>query len=77
MSNEEKITRILEQYKARPITTTAKEREERSWWTKLGSGILVSEGHQESELDRQLDQLHINDQISRAEMEEIFVLRFL
>ncbi|MDX5423627.1 MAG: hypothetical protein LPK14_15340 [Hymenobacteraceae bacterium] len=77
MKKEEKITRMLEQCKARPITTTEEERQEREWWSKTASGILISEGHQDTELDRQIDQLHINGQITRAEREEILLLRCL
>lgn len=77
MKSEEKIAQILEQCKARPITTTEEERQEREWWCKTASGILISEGHQDTELDRQLDQLHINGQITRAEREEILLLRCL
>lgn len=74
MSNGKKIALILEQCKARPITTTAKECEERTWWVRLSSSILISEGHEEAELDRQINQLHIDGQITRA---EILLLRCL
>ena len=77
MSNEEKIALILERCRARPISSTKEERQEREWWCKTASNILISEGHQEIVLDRQLDQLHINGQITRAEREEILMLRCL
>jgi len=77
MNSAEKIAHILEQCKARPITTTTEERKKRIWWASLGSGILISEGHQEAELDREIDQLYINGQITRAEMQEMLMLRCL
>ena len=75
MSEEEEIDQIIARCSARPISTTEEEREDRAWWAWTGMGILASEGYELTELDRQIDQLHINGQITWAEMQEILAIR--
>lgn len=73
---EQKVQQLLSQYRDRPVVSE-KVRQERREQLGQTNHIAACEGYEAEELNKVLDELYINGQITPEEMTEVFNLRYL
>ncbi|QCR25308.1 hypothetical protein [Pontibacter sp. SGAir0037] len=73
---EQKVQQLLSQYRDRPVVSEMVRQERRE---QLGqtNHIASCEGYEEEELNKVLDELYINGQITPEEMNQVFNLKYL
>ena len=73
---EQKVQQLLSQYRDRPVVSE-KVRQERRVQLGQTNHIASCEGYEEEELNKVLDELYINGQITPEEMTQVFNLKYL
>ena len=73
---EQKVQQLLSQYRDRPVVSE-KVRQERREQLGQTNHIAACEGYEEEELNKVLDELYINGQITPEEMTQVFNLKYL
>ena len=73
---EQKVQQLLSQYRDRPVVSE-KVRQERREQLGQTNHIAACEGYEEEVLNKVLDELYINGQITPEEMTEVFNLKYL
>ena len=73
---EQKVQQLISQYRDRPVASE-KVRQERREQLGQTNYIAACEGYEEEELNKVLDELYVNGQITPDEMTEVFNLKYL
>lgn len=73
---EQKVQQLISQYRDRPVASE-KVRQERREQLGQTNYIAACEGYEEEELNKVLDELYVNGQITPEEMNEVFNLKYL
>jgi len=70
------VQQLLSQYKSRTMAPEQVRQERREQLVQTNH-IAACEGYEEEALNRELDELYINGQITPEEMTEVFNLKYL